>query len=152
MGPTLTLGQSDAVVKRQSEKTCRTRRLDFTTSLEAVRSPRDSLRAAGAGLESPVIEDPHASLRDRVLDTVLKGPGTSLPAIRHAAAEGKGVPADLQSVVEKIHRHAYKVTDDDMARVQAKYGDDQMFEIVVSAALGASRQRLLAGLEALNET
>jgi hypothetical protein len=54
--------------------------------------------------------------------------------------------------VDKIHRHAYKVTDEDMARVQAKYGDDQMFEIVVSAALGASAQRLLAGLDALGET
>jgi hypothetical protein len=43
------------------------------------------------------------------------------------------------------------VTDDDMARAQAKHGDDQMFEIVVSAALGASRQRLLAGLEALDK-
>jgi hypothetical protein len=62
------------------------------------------------------------------------------------------MPADLQSLVDKIHRHAYKVTDEDMARVQAKYGDDQMFEIVVSAALGASAQRLLAGLDALGET
>jgi len=43
------------------------------------------------------------------------------------------------------------VTDDDMARAQANDGDDQMFEIVVSAALGASRQRLLAGLEALDK-
>jgi len=44
------------------------------------------------------------------------------------------------------------VTDDDIAQLQPKYGDDQMFEIVVSAALGASRSRLLAGLEALAET
>jgi hypothetical protein len=41
------------------------------------------------------------------------------------------------------------VTDDDIARVQSKYGDDQLFEIIVSAALGASRNRLLAGLTAL---
>ena len=96
------------------------------------------------------MEDPHAGLRDTVLETVLKGPGESFPAIRLAAADGTGVPADLQALVDKIHRHAYKVTDDDLSRVQAKYGDDQMFEIVVSAALGASRQRLLAGLEALD--
>jgi len=98
-----------------------------------------------------VIEDPHESLRERVLESVLKGPGESFPAIRLAAADGTGVPADLQALVDKIHRHAYKVTDDDIARVQAKYGDDQMFEIVVSAALGASRQRLAAGLEALDK-
>lgn len=95
--------------------------------------------------------DPYGQLRDRVLDRVLDGEGESDPAIRRAAAEGRGVPADLQALVDKIHRHAYKVTDDDIARLQAKYGDDRIFEIVVSASLGASRQRLLAGLEALDE-
>jgi hypothetical protein len=98
-----------------------------------------------------VIADPHADLRDRVLENVLQGPGESDPAIRKAAADGTGVSGDLQPLVDKIHRHAYKVTDDDIARAQAKYGDDQMFEIVVSAALGASRNRLLAGLKALDE-
>jgi hypothetical protein len=95
--------------------------------------------------------DPHASLRDRVLDSVINGPAVSDAGIRRAAAEDSGVPADLQPLVDKIHRHAYKVTDEDMAGAQAKYGDDQMFEIVVSAALGASRKRLLAGLKALDE-
>ena len=95
--------------------------------------------------------DPHASLRDRVLSSVLTGPGVSDAALRRTAAEGTGVPADLEPLIDKIHRHAYKVTDEDVARLQAKYGDDQMFEIVVSAALGASRKRLLAGLKALEE-
>jgi len=72
-------------------------------------------------------------------------------AMRRTAADGAGVPADLEPLIDKIHRHAYKVTDDDVARLQTKYGDDQMFEIVVSAALGASRKRLLAGLKALEE-
>jgi len=95
--------------------------------------------------------DPHASLRDRVLEIVLQNPGESDPAIRQSVAEGTGVPSDLQPLVDKIHRHAYKVTDEDIERAQAKYGDDQMFEIVVSAALGASSQRLMAGLKALEE-
>jgi hypothetical protein len=38
-----------------------------------------------------------------------------------------------------------------VAKLQAKYGDDRMFEIVVSAALGASRYRLMAALEALDQ-
>jgi hypothetical protein len=96
-----------------------------------------------------VTTDPHAELRDRVLRRVLDGPGVSDPAVRRAAADGSGVPADLQALVDKIHRHAYRVTDDDVARLQATYGDDPMFEVVVSAALGASRRRLMAGLEAL---
>jgi hypothetical protein len=99
-----------------------------------------------------VTPDPHASLRDRVLRSVLQGPGESDPALRASAADGSGVPADLAALVDKIHRHAYKVTDDDIARVRASYGDDRMFELIVSAALGASRKRLLAGLEALEQT
>jgi hypothetical protein len=98
-----------------------------------------------------VTNDPHARLRDRVLGRVLEGPGESEATVRKAAADGSGVPGDLQPLVDKIHRHAYRVTDDDVARLRERYGDDRMFEIVVSAALGASRRRLLAGLEALEE-
>jgi len=53
--------------------------------------------------------------------------------------------------VEKIHRHAYRVTDEDIARLQATYGDDRLFEIIVSTAVGASRARLAAGLQALED-
>lgn len=95
--------------------------------------------------------DPHATLRDRVLEIVLRGNGSSDAAVRRAAADGSGVPADLQPLIDKIHNHAYKVTDTDIAQLQAKYGDDRLFEIIVSAALGASRRRLLAGLEALDD-
>jgi len=95
--------------------------------------------------------DPHASLRDRVLNRVLLGPGEADATLRQSAASGKGLPPDLQALVDKIHRHAYKVTDEDIAAAQSAYGDDKMFEVVVSAALGAANQRLQAGLRALNE-
>lgn len=62
------------------------------------------------------------------------------------------MPTDLQPLVDKIHRHAYKVTDEDVAKLQLSYGDDKLFEVVVSAALGASRKRLMAGLDALAST
>jgi alkylhydroperoxidase family enzyme len=97
-----------------------------------------------------VISDPYAALRDIVLETVLQGPGEIDPSIRAAAAARSSVPAELQDLVEKIHHHAYKVTDEDVARLKSTYTDDELFEIIVSAALGASRQRLLAGLDALN--
>ena len=95
--------------------------------------------------------DPHAALRDQVLLRAIEGPGHADPAIRNAAADGTGLPDDLQPLIDKVHAHAYKVTDEDVARLQAKYGDDRLFEIIVSAALGASRERLFAGLKALDE-
>lgn len=97
------------------------------------------------------MHDSHAELRDRVLNSVLDGPGETEPALRRAAAEGRGLPGDLQPLVDKIHRHAYKVTDADVAKLQATYGDDKLFEVVVSAAIGASRKRLVAGLDALRD-
>jgi hypothetical protein len=100
---------------------------------------------------SPSVPDPHAPLRDQVLRSVLDGPGETDPSLRYAAAEGVGMAPDLQAVVEKIHRHAYRVTDEEIAALQAKYGDDRLFEIIVCASVGASRQRLMAGLRALEE-
>ena len=95
--------------------------------------------------------DPHASLREQVLAHVLRGPGASDPALRAAAADGAGLPPDLRPLVEKIHAHAYRITDDDVARLRGAYDDDQLFEIIVSAALGASDKRLRAGLRALDD-
>jgi alkylhydroperoxidase family enzyme len=97
-----------------------------------------------------VTTDPHAELRDRAFRTVFEGPGQSDTTLRRAAADGTRLPAELVALVDKIHRHAYKVTDDDLARLRTTYSDDQLFEIVVSAALGASRKRLVAGLAALD--
>lgn len=97
------------------------------------------------------MDDPHAAARDALLRQVLDGPAETEPALRHAAADGRGLPADLQPLVDRIHAHAYRVTDDDMSRAQRTYGDDRLFEVVVSAALGASRKRLMAGLRALED-
>ena len=96
-------------------------------------------------------KDPHAQLRDRVVENVLRGDGQSDPALRRAAADAIAAPPELRPLIDKVHRHAYKVTDDDVARLRATYSDDQLFEIIVSAALGASLSRLRAGLEALDE-
>lgn len=112
---------------------------------------RASQPASGGEGGIRLVTDPYAEQRDKVLATVLEGPGETDPSLRKAAAEDKNLPSDLKALVDKIHRHAYKVTDADMATAQAKYGDDKMFEIVVSAALGASRMRLMAGLEALKK-
>jgi len=98
-----------------------------------------------------MIPDPHAPLRDAALRSVLEGPGQADAAVRQAAAEGVGSSAELQALVDRIDRHAYRVTDEEIARLQAVHGDDRLFEIIVSAALGASRRRLEAGLRALDE-
>ena len=96
-------------------------------------------------------DDPHARLRNNVVKRVLDGAGVAVPARRRVAFDGTGAPPELQALIDKVEAHAYNVTDDDLRRLQATYSDDELFEIIVAAALGASERRLLAGLEALDD-
>lgn len=97
------------------------------------------------------MNDSHAAAKQAALASVLDGPAQTDPTLRHAAARNADLPNDLQYLVGKIHAHAYRVTDDDVARARKIYGDDKLFEIIVSAAMGASKQRLDAGLRALED-
>jgi alkylhydroperoxidase family enzyme len=81
---------------------------------------------------------------------VLTGPGTTTPELRQSIAAGRP-PEELLVLVEKIRRHAYKVTDADLAALRTRFSEDQLFEIVVSAAFGAANDRLRAGLKALGD-
>lgn len=86
----------------------------------------------------------------RVVDAVLAEGGTLQPSIRRAAADGGEVPDALRSYLEKVARHAYQVTDEDVhALREAGYSDDQIFEATVSCALGAGLGRLEPGLRAI---
>ena|SRR2546423_4157039 len=97
-----------------------------------------------------VVTDPHAAKLERLVDAVLDGEGALDPAIRRAAARGGEVPEALRGYLDKVARHAYKVTDDDVAALRvAGYSEDQIFEATVGCALGACLHRLDAGLQAI---
>ena len=94
--------------------------------------------------------DPHAADMRRLVDAVLAGPGTLDPEIRRAAAERAEVPEALRGYLDKVARHAYKVTDEDVDALRAAgYSEDQIFEATVSCALGACLRRLEAGLSTI---
>jgi hypothetical protein len=46
---------------------------------------------------------------------VLDGEAESSAALRHAAFEGAGLSPDLKPLIDKVHAHAYKVSDEDVA-------------------------------------
>jgi hypothetical protein len=91
----------------------------------------------------------------RLLDSVMATPGQTPSELRRAVLERAkgapdGVPASFTLYVDKVARHAYKVTDGDVEALQrAGNSDDALFEITVSAALGAALGRLERGLAAL---
>jgi hypothetical protein len=94
----------------------------------------------------------HADRVAALRRAVFESSGSLTPELRRAAAEQRvdALPAPLRAYVEKIERHAYKITDEDVAALQAAgYSDDQLFELTVAAAAGAGLRRLDAGLAAL---
>jgi alkylhydroperoxidase family enzyme len=95
------------------------------------------------------MHDRFAKLRKALEEAVLAGRGETDPQLRQNAAAGGAMPDDLAELVSKIHHHPDQVTDEEVAALRSRYSDDQLFEIMAAAALGAARDRLEAGLRAL---
>ena len=67
-----------------------------------------------------------------------------------AAAPNREAPHDFDAYLEKVRRHAYSITDQDVQELKdAGYSEDEIFEFTVSAAVAAGIERLNAGLESL---
>src|SRR5260370_7710532 len=97
-----------------------------------------------------------------LVDGVLNSPGETDPALRREieaqAAQLSSrspqpvaqVPPALATYVKKVALYAYKTTEEDIeAFRRAGYSEDPIFEITVTAALGAGMIRLEQGLSAM---
>ena len=93
--------------------------------------------------------------RQAVVARILEGDGKASRAQRRAAFDNAGLPEPLSTLINKVAKRAYTVTDEDIAAAKASaLSEDQIFEIVVCAAIGqATRQydTALAALEAAIE-
>ena len=87
-------------------------------------------------------------LRDRVT----QGTGELSRSVRTAAASGSTVPPEAVPYVEKIRRHAYQVTDHDVAEMKAAgWSEDQIFEVTIATALHEGLSRWSRASQALEE-
>ena len=97
-----------------------------------------------------------------LIQAVLTGPGEIDPSVRQAIQthlaqlsrrhNGREleVAPEITSYIEKIALHAYKITEADIEALKERgYSEDGIFEITLSAALGAGITRLEKGLAAL---
>jgi alkylhydroperoxidase family enzyme len=91
--------------------------------------------------------------RTALVKRILEGAGKASPSERRAAFNNSSLSEPLGGLVDKVARHAYRVTDEDITAAKASgLTEDQLFEIVVCAAVGqATRQydTALAALEAV---
>jgi alkylhydroperoxidase family enzyme len=90
-------------------------------------------------------------LRALVVEKALHGPGKASGDARRAAFDNAD-SAPARALVAKVTANAWKVTDEDVAAAKrAGLSDDEIFELVVCAALGQSTRQLDAALAALDE-
>lgn len=110
----------------------------------------DSVKMHHAPMGNNAAADPYGRKVKQLQEAVLSGPGTLDPAVRKAASLATELPPALAPYAQKVWKHAYKVTDEDITALhQVGYSDDQIFEVTVSTALGAGLVRLESGLSAL---
>jgi hypothetical protein len=98
------------------------------------------------GSDMANIEPARRALISRILD----GDGQTTPGERHAAFDGASPALPLRAFLEKVATHARGLTDEDVAAVVASgFGEDQVFELTVCAAVAQSTRQYEAALAAL---
>lgn len=81
-----------------------------------------------------------------------KGPGVLDDAQRQAIAKDSNVEPALASYVGKVHKHAYKVVNEDVEEMKAAgYSEDAIFEATITAAVGAALSRWKIAKSAMDE-
>lgn len=91
------------------------------------------------------------AFRQAVIDTATNGPGRSSADARRAAFAADGVPEPARALLARVVADSHAVTDDDVRTAAAALGEDEVFELVACAALGAANRQLAAALAAIVE-
>lgn len=91
-----------------------------------------------------------AQLHRELVARVLEGSGKATAEVRRAAFENADLDEPIRTLIEKVANHAYRVTDEDVAAVRAAgLSEDQVFEIVICAAVGQASRQYTSALTAL---
>jgi hypothetical protein len=103
-------------------------------------------------LDKMPTEDKKRLAHKAVVTRVLEGDGRASRAERRAAFDNAGLTEPLRTLIDKVARQPTRVTNEDVAKVEASgESEDQIFELVVCAALGQATRQYEAALEALAE-
>ena len=88
--------------------------------------------------------------REALLRRILEGAGEASSSDRQAAFNLRGLTGPPAVLVDKVARNVSSVSDEDIAATRASgLSDDQVFEIVVCAAIGQANRQYDAALAAL---
>jgi hypothetical protein len=97
-------------------------------------------------------EDSKQAAYRALVDRILTGEGRTSAELRARAFGNDGLSPPLDALIGKVATRAAEVTEADFAAAKASgFSDDQLFELVVCAAVGRSARLYEAGLAALAE-
>jgi hypothetical protein len=97
-------------------------------------------------------EDKDRAAYRALVDRVLTGDGRASAEQRARAFRNDGLAPPLDALIDKVANRPAQVTDADFAAAKASgFSEDQLFELVICAAVGQSTRLYEAGLAALAE-
>jgi hypothetical protein len=95
-------------------------------------------------------EDKKRAAHKALVTRILEGDGRASRAERRAAFENAGLAEPLRTLIDKVARQPARVTNEDIAAVLASgESEDQLFELVVCAAIGQATRQYETALEGL---
>jgi hypothetical protein len=118
----------------------------------AAGDPGPPAATARSGREMPADDDKKRAAHEAVVVRVRDGDGTASRASRRAAFDNAELDEPLRTLVGKVARQPTRVTDEDIDAAKASgLTEDQIFEVVVCAAVGQATRQYQAALAALAE-
>lgn len=97
-------------------------------------------------------DDKKQASQRELVQRILSGEGKASLDQRVSAFNNSELPAPLHGLIDKVTSHPTEITDADFATAaSAGFGDDELFELVICAAVGQANRQYEAGLTALAE-
>ena len=97
-------------------------------------------------------EDKKRAAHRALVDRVLNGEGEASAEQRARAFHNRGLAPPLDVLIDRVADRPAQVTREDLAAAKvAGWTEDQLFELVICAAVGRSARQYDAGLAALAE-
>ena len=97
-------------------------------------------------------EDKKRSAHRALVDRILNGEGRASAEQRADAFANDGLSPPLDTLIGKVATRPAHISDADFAAAKASgFSEDQLFELVMCAAVGQSARLYEAGLAALTE-
>jgi hypothetical protein len=88
--------------------------------------------------------------RQALVQRILEGNGSASHAQRRAAFDNAEFEEPLHTLIEKVAEHSGQLTDEDITAARASgLSEDQIFELVVCAAVGQATREYETALLAL---